>query len=70
MLETSKSEHEGEENCSESDKLKCDAKKSTIDSRFIFDSPCKAGYRRDNNNKCRKVYKLNDNFDEQYLEVD
>ncbi|CAG9802663.1 unnamed protein product [Chironomus riparius] len=31
--------------------------RTLIDSRNVFDTPCVAGYRRDRNNICRKVYK-------------
>jgi hypothetical protein len=57
FLEAKKSEHEGEINCLESDTLECNAKNSTIDSRFVFDAPCKDGFRRDRNNNCRKVHR-------------
>ena len=31
--------------------------RTSIDSRIVFDTPCKAGYRRDRNNICRKIYR-------------
>ena len=42
-------------NCSNSGELDIVAK-SSIDSRNVFDTPCKSGYRRDSKNICRKVY--------------
>lgn len=56
LLEESKAEQEDENINTGSGELEI-TQKSSLDSRNVFDLPCKSGYKRNNSGVCRKVYR-------------